>query len=165
MDKAFDYGDWVVYECGDTHDIGRVANWNRGGVTFVCYSYGCTGSASRNEYLRHATQEEIEQAIENEKRDDGHIGFHRFDDTCDSYSGGLACSYCIHHARQGKDTGDYVDDKGEPVECPECGSDNIYAGPFVQDAPGYVIRSVECDGCGCEWLETFHYSDMEMVHR
>lgn len=73
---TFGFGEWVVYDPGYKQEIGRVTEC-RENTAFVCYTQGCTASATPLEYLRPATDKEIAEAS-------ALIGFHRFDETCPS---------------------------------------------------------------------------------
>ena len=72
----FGLGDWVVYDPGYKQEIGRVTEC-RENSAFVCYSQGCTAASTPLEYLRLASDDEVENA-------DKGIGFHRFDESCPS---------------------------------------------------------------------------------
>lgn len=70
----FEFGDWVVYDPGYTHCIGRVTEC-RGDNAHVCYSTGCTAAPTPLGFLRPATDFEIAAA-------DKSIGFNRFHAFC-----------------------------------------------------------------------------------
>lgn len=72
----FGFGDWVVYDPGYKQEIGRVTEC-RENSAFVCYHQGCTAASTPLEYLRLASDDEVEKA-------DKGIGFHRFDESCPS---------------------------------------------------------------------------------
>jgi len=72
----YEFGDWVVYDPGYQQVIGRVTECHETNA-FVCYTQGCTAALTPLEYLRSATEAEIEKASAG-------IGFHRFDATCPS---------------------------------------------------------------------------------
>ena len=98
MDEdEFVYGEWVVYQPPymEEPEIGRFVRYNDYGDAFICFHYGCTAASSPIEYVRHAMENEIIDAIEREHEYRGHIGYHRFDDVCDDYSPD-ACFGCIH---------------------------------------------------------------------
>lgn len=70
----YKFGDWVVYDPGYKQEIGRVTECGESSA-FVCYTSGCTAASTPLEYLRPATEQEIDCA-------DKGIGFHRFDASC-----------------------------------------------------------------------------------
>jgi len=49
-------------------------------------------------------------------------------------------------------------DKGDPVRCPSCKSDDLYPGSLTQDVDnGYVKRNVLCADCHFAWVEIFKF--------
>jgi len=68
------FGEWVVYDPGYKHEIGRVTECSENSA-FVCYHQGCTAASTPLEHLRPATDAEIASAPAG-------IGFHRFDEFC-----------------------------------------------------------------------------------
>lgn len=81
----YEFGDWVVYDPGCKQQIGRVTEC-REHSAFVCYSLGCTAASTPLEYLRLATDAEINKA-------DAAIGYNRFHAYCPSWDE-LACVGC-----------------------------------------------------------------------
>lgn len=81
----YKFGDWVVYDPGYKQQIGRVTEC-REHSAFVCYSFGCTAASTPLEYLRPATEAEINEA-------DEAIGYNRFHAYCPSWNE-LACVGC-----------------------------------------------------------------------
>ncbi len=81
----YKFGDWVVYAPGYTQQIGRVTECGEHRA-FVCYSLGCTAAPTPLEYLRPATEAEIDEA-------DTRIGYNRFHAYCPSWNE-LACVGC-----------------------------------------------------------------------
>ena len=72
--ETFAFGDWVIYDPGYKKEIGRVTEDN-GEYVGVCYHLGCTAAFTSKQYLRPATEAEIQTARHG-------IGFHRFDAYC-----------------------------------------------------------------------------------
>lgn len=72
--EAFAFGDWVVYDPGYKQEIGRVTE-DKDKFVGVCYHTGCTASFTDRQYLRPATEAEIQSAPHG-------LGFHRFDFYC-----------------------------------------------------------------------------------
>lgn len=70
----YNYGDWVIYDPGYKKQIGRVTE-DKGTFVGVCYHLGCTAAFTNREYLRPATEAEIQAAPYG-------LGFHRFDSYC-----------------------------------------------------------------------------------
>ena len=50
----------------------------------------------------------------------------------------------------------------EPMDCVSCNSDEISAGPVEPAGVGTLVRSVDCESCGCRWEETFNYVSHEI---
>ena len=87
----YKFGDWVIYDNGYKHEIGRVTMCMET-EAFVCYTLGCTAACTPLECLRPATDDEIAQVP------DG-IGFHRFDAECPEFEDYL-CHTCRELARK-----------------------------------------------------------------
>lgn len=72
--ETFAFGDWIIYDPGYKKEIGRVTE-DKGKFVGVCYHMGCTASFTDRQYLRPATEAEIQAAPHG-------LGFHRFDSYC-----------------------------------------------------------------------------------